>query len=208
MDQLSGGRSLGYSDYQIFDPSAKGNPLSGLIEVGVVLKGMGGRIKDLWMIQKAGGGEIVRSPIVREQLFRARYYIYVRARDTTFLEEVSAALQSPVYALSLGRDDELVVIKNNPEDWPITLLPLSPPITLRSVLLPFNISKLKHRVTLKPGVVMRPHVVENLPNRFVLNNGIREPNNRSEFTFLTGYEILLDEPIEAYSDGEYNVVFL
>jgi hypothetical protein len=184
------------------------DPLFKRISVAVLLEGIGGRIKETWTTIKnvPAHKRIESAPIVREQLFRARYLIYIRTKNNSLLDYIKNKIENPVFPLSLGRDDELIRVESVEV---VSLEAPKYPMLLSGILLPFNIAKMNRKTVLEG--TLKPHLTQKLPHRFEIVDKTREPKDGKEFTFLTGYKVTLEESIkDAYYDPEEdrNVVFL
>jgi len=205
------GAALGLEEEEVYLRWEWGNshlPLADRVKVAVLLDNIKGKVKDTWTTIKdvpehKKFGE--RAPIVREQLFQPSYIIYIQSEDSTLSEQVKNRLESPRFPLSLGRDDELI---RSESVIPVQLKKAEPPILLYGILLPFDISKLKWKPTLEG--ILKPHLVQKLPHRFEIVDKTRNPREIGEFTFLTGYKVSIEEPVEAYHDPteNRNVIFL
>jgi hypothetical protein len=188
-----------------------GKPLVERVRVAVRLHGVQGQVSDVWKITKnePAKGRVEKAIITRDQLYRPEYAIYVTAPDVALVNDIGQCLNAPVFPLSLGRDDELALVR---KVECLNLEPLQPPVLLYNILLPFDLGQVELEVVLQPGQRMRPYLKENLPHRFSIRNGVRQPADRGVFTFLTGCRVRVKEDIEAYRDttgnGEINVVFL
>ena len=205
------GAALGLREEEIYYHWQWGNTDDALLDrigVAVLTNGIEGRIKETWTTVKnvPAKKRIESAPIVREQLFRARYVIYVQAESNNLLNYIKNKIENPTFPLSLGRDDELVRVKS------VNIVPLTDPkypIELYGILLPFNIAKMKKEIILKG--ILKPHLIQKLPHRFEIIDKTREPKDEGKFTFLTGYKVTIEEPIkDTYYDLEEdrNVVFL
>lgn len=88
-------------------------------QMGVVGKS-GGKANDLWQIRKYESKRIAAfnkgeepSPyktavIVRELLYQAHFLIYLSFLNSSDYDLIQKALYNPAWALSLGREDELI----------------------------------------------------------------------------------------------------
>ncbi|GBD08591.1 hypothetical protein HRbin22_00832 [Candidatus Thermoflexus japonica] len=171
------GAALGLSDRELW---AQDSPLRDL-RVSVWMDEEPGRARDMWTVLKIKGGRIAeRSPYFRELLFFVRYtLLYGGAND--FLGCLEQAFRDPVYPLSLGREDELMIIENilrgeaapgEPRFWGTPL-----PVDLRQIP--------GARPILTPGASLEPPVVETLPLHFRIDEkGIRHPESQIPITFL------------------------
>lgn len=81
------------------------------LKIGIVGKGHG-KVKDLWRIRKYKGKSLnfTTSPLVREIHFASQYILYFECSDDKDYDVIQSALSNPKWALSLGREDELVKI--------------------------------------------------------------------------------------------------
>lgn len=83
-----------------------------LIDVSVIIDGIGGKTKDLWSYKTLEKGNRGKSVIRRDKLFLSKYTIYIYIEEQVLFDEVFASLKNPKNIPSLGLDDELVIIKN------------------------------------------------------------------------------------------------
>jgi len=217
------GSALGLKEEQIYHKwewNGKENPLVDRVKVAVLLDKVEGKVREAWRTIKSIKGKaereieplflegwtFIRIPIVREQLYRPRYIVYISSNEGNLLRQVKEKFENPVFPLSLGRDDELIRVES------VNIVPLTDPkypISLHNILLPFNIANVKKKTVLEG--TLKPHVSQKLPHRFEIIDKTRKPKDEGEFTFLTGYKVTIEEPIkDAYYDSEEdrNVVFL
>jgi CRISPR-associated protein Cas5t len=146
-----------------------------------------GRARDMWTVLKIKSGKIAeRSPYFRELLFFVRYtLIYGGPED--LLRRLEEAFRDPAYPLSLGREDELLLMESI--RWG-EATPGEP--RFRGTILPVDLRETPGaRPILKPGTLLEPPVVERLPLRFRVDaKGIRHPDRITPLTFLpTGLEL-------------------
>jgi CRISPR-associated protein Cas5t len=131
------------------------------ILVGTILNQYQGLARDLWGITKFKTVGTEHAVVVREMLHRPYYSIYFAPSKTALsLKELQAAFADPVYPLSLGRSDELVVVKS----LRITdLATAKPGACYRNTVLPFDYRKrgyiLKKVTEMKHGVLELPQVI-------------------------------------------------
>ncbi|SNB73786.1 CRISPR-associated protein Cas5 [Thermoflexus hugenholtzii] len=171
------GAALGLSDRELW---AQDSPMRDL-RVSVWIEGETGRAYDMWTVLKIKGGRIAeRSPYFRELLFFADYTLLYGGREE-LLRRLERAFQDPVYALSLGREDELMLIEDI--RWG-EAAPGEP--RFRGTVLPVDLRQTPGaRPILTPGASFEPPVVETLPLRFrVDTKGIRHPESSIPLTFL------------------------
>ena len=119
-------------------------PLYNDVQVGVVLREYHGLARDLWGITKiktAGGTE--HAVVVRDMLHRPDYRIYFAAAKTSMLglQEMEAAFVDPAFPLTLGRSDELILVRTLSER---KLQAASADDYYRYTVLPFDYRKRKH----------------------------------------------------------------
>jgi len=97
--------------------------LTGRFKAGIVGKN-NGKANDLWQIRKYEDKHMkaytkgtVSTPyktavIVRELLYGADFFIYLQFKNKEDLQLTFNALKNPKWALSLGREDEIIKIKS------------------------------------------------------------------------------------------------
>ena len=167
--------ALGLSDWQLW---GERSPLQGL-KVAVWTDEEPGHAQDMWTLLKIKGGSLTRSPYFRELLFRARYTL-VYGGDKNILTELETAFCEPAFALSLGREDELVNIAQVGFCEATCGGSL-----LRGTVIRGDLRRLGARPVLQPGARISPPVVERLPLRFTIDrSGIRHPQDYTLLTFL------------------------
>lgn len=218
------GSALGLKEEQIYHKwewNGREKPLVDRVEVAVLANKIDGKVKEAWRTIKSKkrkaereievlfleGWTFTRIPIVREQLYRPQYIVYISFDEGDLMTHTREKFENPVFPLSLGRDDELVRIES------VSIVPLIEPkypILLHNILLPFNINKVKRDVILEGA--FKPYICQKLPHRFEIVDKVRKPKDEEEFTFLTGgYKVRIEESIKnVYYDPEEdrNVVFL
>ncbi|ERM92165.1 CRISPR-associated protein Cas5 [Caldanaerobacter subterraneus subsp. yonseiensis KB-1] len=185
------GAALGLSDFDMWSSSS---PLRG-IKVSVVALNKPGLARDMWTLRKIKGNKIVElSPYFRELIFYARY-ILLYGGEEELLQKLKKAFMDPVYPLSLGREDELLLL----EDMGISEI-LNGKAVFSGTILPGELKRLNFKWIPVPGREVEPPVVENLPLGFnVDKKGVRSPLNIQPFTFLPyGVEIETKD-IEAFT---------
>jgi len=171
------GAALGLSDRDLWSPKS----LLSNLKVSVWIEEEPGRARDMWTVLKIKSGKIAeRSPYFRELLFFPRYTLLYGA-DASLLDKLKNAFQDPVYPLSLGREDEMLLV----EEIQLTEASRGSP-RFRGTVLPIDIRKHPDaRPILKPGAQFDPPVIETLPLRFrVDTKGIRQPESPVPLSFL------------------------
>ncbi len=196
------GAAMGLSDKQLW---ANNSPIRRL-KISVLTTKVPGFAKDLWSIKKIKQGKIdTRSPYFRELLFFPEYLL-ILGGDKDILDKVEGALKDPTYALSLGREDELVRIVNLRKD----VIKEGSNI-FSGTILPLNIRKINFEPMLREGIIMEPPIVDKLPTEFTINKkGVRTPKNKKEYSFIppTLTIKLKDTSLKAYSVEGRNFVWL
>jgi len=132
------GAALGLEDTQLVQ-------LYKDIKTGIVLCGHQGFARDLWGITKLKtGGEAERAVVVREMLHRSRYRIFYapsKPSGAVKLQDMEAAFTDPTYPLTLGRSDELIMVRSH---CITDLKPAEKGVYYRCTVLPFDYRKRKH----------------------------------------------------------------
>ncbi|GBC81080.1 hypothetical protein HRbin10_00185 [bacterium HR10] len=171
------GAALGLSDRELW---AADSPLREL-KVSVWMDEEPGRARDMWTVLKVKGGKIAeRSPYFRELLFFTRYTLFYGGEEA-LLRRLAEAFRDPAYPLSLGREDELLVV----EEVQLTEAQEGEP-RFRGTVLPGDIRQMPGlRPILREGAVFEPPVVEMLPLGFTVDSrGVRSPLPPVPVSFL------------------------
>jgi hypothetical protein len=135
----------------------------------------------MWTVLKIKGNKIAeRSPYFRELLFFPRYTL-LYGGDEDLLHRLEQAFRDPAYPLSLGREDELMLM----DEIAIAEAQDGDP-RFEGTVLPCDIRQMKGvQVVIKPAVHLKPILVETLPLRFrVDNRGVRHPEEITPLSFL------------------------
>ncbi|MEM4382160.1 MAG: CRISPR-associated protein Cas5 [Candidatus Caldarchaeum sp.] len=171
------GAALGLSDWELW---ALTSPLRD-VKVSVWMDAEPGRARDMWTVLKIKNAKIeARSPYFRELLFFTRYTL-LYGGERAVLEQLEQAFRYPVYPLSLGREDELLLVEE------IELGEAQPGAPrFQGTILPGDVRHIEGlRPILTPGAVFEPPVVEQLPLRFSVDaKGIRHPEDSVALSFL------------------------
>lgn len=170
------GAAMGLSDRQLW----ANNSVIRKLKISVLATNVPGFAKDLWSIKKIKQGKIdTRSPYFRELLFFPQYLL-VFGGDKEVLNKVEKAFRDPTYALSLGREDELVRIIDLKRDFAKEGTNI-----FSGTILPLNIREINFEPILREGIIMEPPIVDKLPTEFTINKkGVRTPKNKKEYTFI------------------------
>lgn len=171
------GAAVGLSDRELWDLNSPWRDL----KVSVWMDEEPGRARDMWTVLKIKSGKIAeRSPYFRELLFFVRYTLFYGGPEK-LLGQLKAAFQDPAYPLSLGREDELLLVEEIRLDMAIAGTPC-----FKGTTLPADIRTHSGiRPILKPGTYFEPAVVETLPLRFRVDaKGIRHPDAPVPLSFL------------------------
>jgi len=177
------GAAMGLSDREMWAPRSPVHEF----KVSVWMEEEAARARDMWTVLKIKSGKIAeRSPYFRELLFFVRYtFFYGGSED--LLRRLERAFQDPAYPLSLGREDELMLV----EALTLGEAAEGEP-RFRGTVLPMDIRQRSGvRPILTPGTHFEPPVVETLPLRFRVDaRGIRHPESPVPLSFLPpGLEI-------------------
>lgn len=163
-----------------------------------------GKTSDLWQIRKYETKQIKAfrdgkepSPyktavIVRELLYASSFVIYLAFPEASDYDVVASALRNPAWALSLGREDELIQI----EAIERTTLNEQEGLHYVNTVLPYDIYKAGYKLNMDAMVVGRnilaeaPSVVT-LPTCFrqEADADVREGNNFQPFTFVSSISV-------------------
>jgi CRISPR-associated Cas5-like protein len=169
-----------------------------------------GKTIDLWKYDKYKSGRFdTKATVKRDILYRRNFILYfVPGHNAPSVDEIGDAIRNPGWALSLGRDDELVKIVN------IASTDLAECEVNRFVdtLLPFDFKTYGGKPA--PDVIssflsgtrriLEPPLVASLPRGFVYNsNGVREITDLQPFTFVGSMPIILAESVRGVCDDEF-----
>ncbi len=167
--------ALGLSDFQLWAPDS---PLRSL-RTAVWIHNEPGRARDLWTLLKIKSNKMLRSPYLRELLFFVQYTLFYGGPES-LLAQLYRAFQDPAYPLSLGREDELLLIDS------LQLQTVAPgdPIFFGTII-PGDFRQQPFRPILEPGIQMEAPSVEVLPKRFSIDQkNYRNPEHLQPFSFL------------------------
>jgi CRISPR-associated protein Cas5t len=144
--------------------------------------------QDLTRIVKYKSGGNVKEPLsllIRENLFHSFFTIwYIPVTDIS-ISMVKEAFLDPKYALSLGRDDEILRIDEVKE---VELKTVSEAV-IHDTVVPFSLDPARERI-LESDDIMIPLTPVPLPRSFQVNEKlVRKPRDFMEYTFIEGYKI-------------------
>jgi CRISPR-associated protein Cas5 subtype I-B len=209
------GAALGYSAEDVNER------LLDRIKVGIYLEKLGGETRDLWRYKKIkaranmdksddtvviDGTQYFSAILVRECLFIPHYVIYVSS-ERLLLEEIQNALENPVYALSLGREDELIKIRNLQR----VNLTYKENLLYTNTVLPFNIFTEGYEIDLSsfvPGQKIIPPSVERMPIKFKYDHQTRESISYQTVTSFININLRPNVRHGGYIDGKVAIQFL
>ncbi len=169
--------ALGFSDRELWASDS----LLRHLKVSVLMNGEPGFTRDMWTVLKIKGNKIAeRSPYFRELLFFPRYTLLYGGNED-LLCRLEKAFRDPAYPLSLGREDELMLV----DDIVMAKAQDGEP-RFHGTVLPGDIRQMKGgQVVLKSTAALRPILVETLPLQFrVDERGIRHPEKITPLSFL------------------------
>jgi len=197
------GAALGYS------PQEVNQKLLPKLKIAILIDAIHGEAKDLWKIKKvtnySKGDENIEDCVVlgnksyygavllRELLYQPEYTFYVYSADTELLNKIFHSLQNPQWALSLGREDELVKLKILPE-W--IEVEEEQEQWFTDTVLPFDVNKKSYE--LDPTSIeakdrtkrIIPPMIYKLPMAFDYDeDGVRSGNRSQPFTAVFGMKI-------------------
>lgn len=208
------GAALGISPVEVNDNWLKNNRF----KVGIVGKS-NGKANDLWQIRKYEGKQIKayrdgkeKTPyktavIVRELLFESVLAIYFTFDNPDDFQLIKEGLANPKWALSLGREDELILIRALKE---IELEEVMDKY-FQNTVLPFDANEVGYHLDLenraKQNLLSDAPFCLRLPMTFMHKGNVREADTFSLFTFISDLPILPKVRLKGYWDEESNVVF-
>jgi len=210
------GSALGVSPDSINEEWLQNNRF----QMGVVGKN-NGKANDLWQIRKydtkqigafQNGAESTpykTAVIVRELLYASEFTFYLHFENEKDFELVFAKLQNPEWAISLGREDELILVQ---EIKQMNLEEIAD-VTFCNTVLPIDLTTDTYDIVLNQetpsGNLLEeaPRSIK-LPIAFLYNNdsGAREANEFQTFTFIYNLPIKPKES-KGFYDEELNNSF-
>jgi CRISPR-associated protein Cas5t len=189
-------------------------------QMGIVGKS-NGKAKDLWQIRKYDTKQIKEyqkgtestpfktAVIVRELLYASTFTLYLYFEKEEDYDLVLTKIQNPEWALSLGREDELIVIQE------IIHINLEEKANLSyyNTVLPIDFTKSSYDIDLSIENLLGNLMVESpksikLPTAFTYKNdmGAREANEFRTFSFIYNIPVKTKEN-KGFFDEELNHSF-
>lgn len=162
-----------------------------------------GKAEDLVKYKKYKDSTTETSLYVRELLYKPEYMIYYTSEKEELLDKIFSAFQNPVYALSLGRDDELITIKSI-EKTNLESLEFG---EFEETILPFDPSEEGFDIDIGNQRYFEPYSSVLLPSTFSVKKGIREPADLQKYVFLKNCKMTLTKK-GGFTDGRYNFFLL
>jgi len=210
------GSALGISPERVNEEWLQNNRF----QMGIVGKS-NGKANDLWQIRKyetkqikayKNGTEVApykTAVIVRELLYASEFTLYLHFENEDDLELVFAKIQNPEWALSLGREDELVLVQEIKQ----IDLDETTDISFCNTVLPIDFTTAPYEIVFKSDNMSgnlldeAPKSVK-LPITFSYNNdtGEREANEFQIFSFIYNLHIKPKDSKGIY-DEELNYSF-
>ncbi|MBC7749045.1 MAG: CRISPR-associated protein Cas5 [Methylotenera sp.] len=214
------GAALGISPKEVNDKWLENNRF----QMGIVGYS-NGKASDLWQIdkitgygkgdeklpgfRKIGNNSYYKAVIIREILFNCNFVIYLNFTENTDFESIKSHLENPVWALSLGREDELIKMTA------IDLIEIEEKegVFLQNTMMPLNEKNEKYDIDLSrrssDGNLLNeaPKTVK-LPMTFLQKEGseAREAKTFQDFIFVSQLPI---KPIgsKAFFDEDLQLAF-
>jgi hypothetical protein len=171
-----------------------------------------GFARDLWGITKfKSGADTEHAVVVREMIHEPNYWIYFAMPEASSkfkLEDLERAFTDPTYPLSLGRSDELVLIKSSNL---LDLRPTNQGACYRHTVLPFDYRKRRYDLE---KVNESNHGILELPQVFTVPIAYSYDKTRKRtvaqyqvFTHVFGTGLISRQADGGLQDGE-RCVFL
>ncbi len=193
------GAALGREDIDLDD-------LYNNVSTNALLITSKGIANDLWTITKLKAeAKAERAPVLREIIVEPIYWIYYMVTDNhkITLEQISNAFKDPVFALSLGRSDELVLVADND----IVELGRSPPSAYyRNTILPFNYKEFSgglERLDITRGQVLNLPQLAKVPVSFTFDKGrVRKASQYLTVTMVYDVGVKIKEREDGWIDND------
>lgn len=166
-----------------------------------------GQANDLWQIRKYESKQIKSyqsgkemapfktAVIVRELLFQSKFVLYLMFENEYDYDTVRGALLAPKWALSLGREDELIMI-DSVDDIELPLV--NAQHSFKETVVEGDLTELNYRLTLDENLSgnllkFAPKTVS-LPVSFITkkDSEVRQGNNFRKFTYVGSLPIIIE----------------
>ena len=179
-----------------------------------------GQANDLWQIRKYESKQIKAyqtgkestpyktAVIVRELLYQSKITLYLYFENNDDYDLLKQAFKTPKWALSLGREDELIKV-NTVEDVELNLI--EDEHQLKETVVAADLAELDYRPLidsrLSGNILATAPKTVSLPVSFATSKDseVRTANEFKKFTFIGSLPILVKEP--AFWDKAENVFF-
>lgn len=179
-----------------------------------------GQANDLWQIRKYESKQIKAyqigkevtpyktAVIVRELLFQSEIILYLTFENEGDFDSVRKALILPKWALSLGREDELVRIESIDD---VELPLINNQHCFKETVVPEDLTELNYRplldMNLSGNLLKAAPKTVSLPVSFVFENDseVRKGKDFRKFTFVGNLPILIEG--EAFRDESTEISF-
>ena len=160
-----------------------------------------GRAEDLVKYKKYKDSTIETSIYIRELIYKPEYMIYYASDGEDVLDQLHEAFLNPKYALSLGRDDELILL-HAIEKVELSQLDYG---EYGETVLPFNPVEQGFTVDVN-NRYFEPYSLATLPSTFIVNGDVRTPSGLQTYAFLKNLKLYVKG--EGFTDGRCNFFFL
>jgi len=160
-----------------------------------------GRAEDLVKYKKYKDSTIETSIYIRELIYKPEYMIYYASDRKDVLDQLHEAFLNPKYALSLGRDDELVMLHAIEK---VELSPLDHG-EYGETILPFNPTEYGFTVDIN-NRYFEPYSLATLPSTFTVKGDVRTPSDLQTYAFLKNLKLSIEG--DGFTDGRHNFFFL
>jgi len=172
--------------------------------VGIVMKSFEGTAKDLWRIIKPKSGKDVESAVItREILYNPIYWSYFAPQSKYNCDELKNAFSNPVYPLTLGRSDELILIRYDAIET-INLKEAETDACYKHTVLPFDYKKEEYEFeeVLSDTSFKIPQTFK-IPTKFEYKKRARKEKEPHTFTHVYNLGLKFAKR-RGWSDGERN----
>jgi len=144
---------------------------------------------------------IETSIYIRELIYKPEYMVYYASDEEKMLGKLYEAFLNPKYALSLGRDDELMALLSI-EKVSLSSLEYG---EYEETILPFNPAERGFDLNLD-NKYFEPYSLATLPSTFTVKGGVRMPSGLQTYAFLKNLKLCMKGG--GFTDGRYNFFFL
>lgn len=194
------GGCLGYDEIEVEN-------LGEGLQIGCIVKRIGGYLKDLAIVSNQKGGKNINTPRTRRFLINPSYHIFVFSEKISLLDEIRNSVYAPRFVPFLGTSDCIAYIRY------ISKITKAEQIETKGVKSLINLDKINHKETkfenrfsttiIDPKMLTIYPFYALCPSRYQISDNGRQPINFQRILMSVNCLIKFESPISAYRcDGD------